>query len=154
MTVIVVPESDQPNPSPSEGTRKTVCAYLNERRLLTTEVFVVAPTYRLVEVRVEATATASADLAEVSQAIDKTLVDYFHPLNGGEDGNGWPFGATIFYSRVYQRVFTVPGIQSIERLVITLDGEAAPECANVPIGDGVLLYSIEHDVNVNYAFDS
>jgi predicted phage baseplate assembly protein len=154
VTVIVVPESDQPNPSPSEGTRKTVCAYLNERRLLTTEVFVVAPTYRLVEVRVEATATASADLAEVSQAIDKTLVDYFHPLNGGEDGNGWPFGATIFYSRVYQRVFTVPGIQSIERLVITLDGEAAPECANVPIGDGVLLYSIEHDVNVNYAFDS
>jgi predicted phage baseplate assembly protein len=153
VTVIVVPESDSSKPSPSEGTRKTVCAYLNERRLLTTEVFVVAPTYRLVEVRVEATATGSADLADVAQAIDKTLVDYFHPLRGGDNELGWPFGATIFYSRVYQRVFTVPGIQSIERLVITLDGEAAPECANVPIGDGVLLYSTEHDINVNYAFD-
>jgi predicted phage baseplate assembly protein len=152
VTVIVVPDSESPNPTPSEGTRKTVCAYLNQRRLLTTEVFVVAPSYRLVEVRVEATATGDADLAALSQGIEKALIDYFHPLRGGEQDAGWPFGATIFYSRVYQRVFTVPGLQSIEHLVITLDGEEAPKCANVPIGDGMLLYSIQHDIQVNYAF--
>ncbi len=154
VTVIVVPDSDVPNPTPSEGTRRTVCAYLNQRRLLTTEVFVIAPTYRLVEVRVEATAAGSADLAEVSEGIEETLLDYFHPLKGGEDNAGWPFGATIFYSRVYQRVFTVPGIQSIEHLVITLDGEEAPECANVPIDQGALLYSTQHEVDVNYEFSS
>jgi predicted phage baseplate assembly protein len=152
VTVIVVPDSEAPNPIPSEGTRRTVCAYLNQRRLLTTEVFVLAPTYRLVEVRVEATAAGNADLAEISQGIEQALINYFHPLKGGEDGAGWPFGATIFYSRVYQRVFTVPGIQSIERLVISLDGDEAPECANVPIGESALLYSTEHEVQVNYDF--
>jgi predicted phage baseplate assembly protein len=154
VTVIVVPDSEAPNPTPSEGTRRTVCAYLNQRRLLTTEVFVIAPTYRLVEVRVEATAAGNADLADLSQGIEKALLDYFHPLTGGEDGGGWPFGATILYSRVYQRVFTVPGVQSIERLVITLDGEEAAECANVPIGEGALLYSTQHEVEVNYEFSS
>jgi uncharacterized phage protein gp47/JayE len=154
VTVIVVPDSEAPNPTPSEGTRRTVCAYLNQRRLLTTEVFVIAPTYRLVEVRVEATAAGNADLAELSKGIEKALLDYFHPLKGGEDNAGWPFGATIFYSRVYQRVFTVPGVESIERLVIKLDGEAAAECANVPIGEGALLYSTQHEVQVNYEFSS
>lgn len=152
VTVIVVPDSESPNPTPSEGTRRTVCSYLNQRRLLTTEVFVLAPTYRQVRVRVEATAAGNADLAEISQGIEQALINYFHPLTGGEDKTGWPFGGTILYSRVYQRVFTVPGIQSIERLVISLDGDEAPECANVPIGESALLYSTEHDVQVNYDF--
>lgn len=154
VTVIVVPDSDAPNPTPSDGTRRTVCLYLNQRRLLTTEVFVIAPNYRLVEVRVEGTAAGNADLAELAQGIEKALLDYFHPLKGGEDNAGWPFGATIFYSRVYQRVFTVPGVQSIERLLISLDGEEALECANVPIGQSALLYSTQHEVQVNYEFSS
>jgi predicted phage baseplate assembly protein len=153
VTVIVVPDSEAANPTPSDGTRHTVCAYLNQRRLLTTEVFVISPTYRLVEVRVEATAAGNADLAELSHEIEKALIDYFHPLKGGENKAGWPFGETIFYSRVYQQVFTVPGVQSIERLVIKLDDEDQPECANVPIGEGALLYSTQHEVLVNYEFN-
>ena len=113
-----------PNPMPSEGTLRTVCAYLDQRRLLTTELYVIKPTYQQVEVQGEVIVNDNADLAEVNERIEKTLLDYFHPLKGGEDGLGWPFGGTIFYSRVYQRVFTVPGVQSIQRLVIVLDGEA------------------------------
>lgn len=154
ISVIVVPDSDAPNPIPSDGTLRAVCAYLDERRLLTTELYVLGPTYHPVRVRVEATVEDNADAAEVSDSIDKTLLDYFHPLRGGEDGQGWPFGGTIFYSRVYQRVFTVPGVQSIGRLVITVDGEAAPECRDVPIPEGSLVYSTEHDVQAGYGFEA
>lgn len=154
VTVIIVPEGDAPNPTPSEGTRRTVCAYLNQRRLLTTELYVVAPAYQLVRVSVEAVAADNADLAEVAREIEGTLLDYFHPLRGGELNTGWEFGGTIFYSRVYQRVFTVPGVQSIARLVITLDGEEQLECANIQIDAGALLYSIQHDVQANYTFSS
>jgi len=38
VSVIVVPDADVPNPTPSEGTLRTVCAYLDERRLITTEL--------------------------------------------------------------------------------------------------------------------
>ncbi len=148
VTLLVVPEGDAPNPIPSEGTLRTVCAYLNQRRLLTTELYVIGPTYRLVEVEVDLIAGDASDLGQVQQAVEEALLDFFHPLTGGEEGRGWPFGGNIFYSRVYNRVFTVPGVERIERLLIRLDGEEAPECRDVAIPPGELLYSTGHTVNV------
>ena len=43
VTVIVIPESPAPNPLPNEATLATVCQHLNLHRLLTAELFVVAP---------------------------------------------------------------------------------------------------------------
>lgn len=154
VTVVVVPDSDAPNPMPSEGTRRSVCAYLNQRRLLTTEIVVAPPTYQRVEVAVDLIAVDNADLAVVTREVEQALVKYFHPLDGGENNEGWPFGGTIYFSRVYQRVFTVNGVRSIERLVITLDDEEARECANVPIRESALLYSTGHDVRAHYTFNS
>ena len=149
VTVIVVPDGDAPNPMPSEGTLKSVCAYLNQARLLTTELYVVPPRYQKVKVTATVVAEDEADLAEVKRTIVTALTDYFHPLRGGEQGQGWPFGGDIFYSRVYGRA-SVPGVQRIERLLIALDGTSAPECSNLPVCDGVLLYSDGHDVTVTY----
>jgi predicted phage baseplate assembly protein len=149
VTVIVVPNSTAPNPTPSEGTLRSVCASLNKARLLTTELYVVPPTYQQVSVSATVTAEDTADLAQVKQAIDAALLAYFHPLTGGEDGTGWPFGGSIYYSRVYGKM-SVPGVQSIDQLVISLDGDAAPACTNIPICPGVLLYSTSHNVTVNY----
>jgi predicted phage baseplate assembly protein len=153
VSVVVVPDADGPRPMPSEGTLKSVCAYLDERRLLTTELYVVKPGYQEIVVRGDVVAANDADLAEVADAIDAQLTAYFHPLRGGEDGQGWPFGGRIYYSRVYQRVFAVPGVASIARLVVVLDGIEQPECADVPIAAHGLLYSGEHQVSVNYGFD-
>ena len=155
VTVIVVPEADDatPNPLPSEGTLKTVCAYLDIRRLLTTELYVVKPTYQHVAVRADIIVQDQADLAEVKPAVERAVRQYFHPLNGGEDGFGWPFGGTIYFSRVYQQVFTVPGVQSIARLTIIIDGTEAPDCQDVPIAEHALTYSTEHEINVHYRFD-
>jgi predicted phage baseplate assembly protein len=153
VTVIVVPDGDSPNPTPSEGTLRTVCVYLDQRRLLTTELYVIKPTYQRVKVRGDVVVDDNADLAEVKEGIEETLLAYFHPLKGGEDGQGWPFGGTIFYSRVYQRVFTVTGVRSVEQLVIVLDGNEAPECTDVVIQESALLYSTGHQVEVEYSFD-
>jgi predicted phage baseplate assembly protein len=153
VTVVIVPESDQPNPMPSDGLIRTVCAYLNQRRLITTELYVVKPTYQLIEVQADVVADNSADLAEVKQAIEDSLIAYFSPLTGGDDGQGWPFGGEIFFSRVYQRVLSVPGAQRITTLTFTLDGTAYPACTDAPIAAGALLYSTEHQISVSYAFE-
>jgi predicted phage baseplate assembly protein len=153
VSVIVVPDGTAPNPMPSEGTLRLVCACLDKARLITTELYILPPVYRRVKVTTDVVVDDRADLAEVKTSIQKALLGYFHPLTGGEDGQGWPFGGDIFYSRVYGRA-TVPGVQSIQRLVISLDGFEAPECTNVPLCDGELAYSVEHAVNVSYAFDS
>ena len=152
VTVIVVPDSDDPNPTPSNGLLRTVCAYLNVRRLLTTELFVVPPTYQLVKIHAELIASNSADLAEVTNAVQTALLNYFHPLRGGDDGQGWPFGGTIFFSRIYQQILQIPGVDRVEKVLIKLDKQDFPACTDVPIKPAALVYSTEHEVLVNYAF--
>lgn len=149
----LLPEGTNPKPMPSEGTLRLVCECLDRVRLVTTEVYVRPPVYRLVKVTTDIVVDDRADLAGVKTAIQQALYMYFHPLIGGEDGQGWPFGGDIFYSRVYGRA-SVIGVQSIERMLISLDGIEAPECTNVPLCAGELAYSVEHDVNVRYAFTS
>ena len=154
VTVIVVPDADPevPNPEPSDGMLRSVCAYLNLRRLFTTELFVIGPSYQLVRADVDLIALNSSDLAQVKQDVETSLTDFFHPLRGGVNGLGWPLGAPIFYSRVYQRVLSVPGVDRINALKISLDGVEQPECKDVPIRASSLLYSTGHDVKPEYSF--
>ena len=154
VTIIVVPDGDGPSPTPSEGTLRSVCAYLDQRRLLTTELYVVKPTYQRVQIRADIVARDDADLGEVQQQIEQSLVDYFHPLKGGEDGLGWPFGGTIYYSRVNQRCFTIPGVASVTNLMIELDGEEIPPCTDVIINKAGLLFATEHQIDVSYRLES
>ncbi|PWT82055.1 MAG: putative baseplate assembly protein [Acidobacteria bacterium] len=153
ITVIVVPDGDDPAPTPSEGTLRTVCAYLDQRRLLTTELYVIKPSYQRVEIQAEVIADDNADLANVKKEIEQTIKDYFHPLKGGDDGQGWPFGGTIFYSRVSQRIFAVSGVQSIKSLVIFLDAVEAPFCSDVTINEAGLLFSTDPQIEVHYSFE-
>ncbi|MFQ5812411.1 MAG: putative baseplate assembly protein [Anaerolineae bacterium] len=153
VTVIIVPEGDAPNPTPSEATLSVVCAHLNKHRLLTSEVHVVPPTYRKVRIEAAIVARPEADLAEVKRGIDERLIQYFHPLKGGENGTGWEFGRHIFYSEVYREVLQVPGVDRVQdnELYIWLDNERQPYCRDVPIEPGVLLYSEGHDIRAAYS---
>lgn len=150
VTVIVVPESKDPRPVPSEGTMQTVCAYLNRRRLLTTEVFVAPPRYK--QVRVEATvlARATADPAQVKSGIEGALTTYLHPLEGGADGQGWPLGGDVLYSEVFRIVLGVEGVQTVEDLRVVVDGERFGLCENAEIPDGFLVFSDGHEINVTF----
>ena len=111
------------------------------------------PTYQQAEIHCEVIVQDDADPAEVKEGIEGALLTYFHPLKGGEDGLGWPFGGTIFFSRVYQHVFTVTGVQSITRLLILLDGEETPACTDIPLQGNALLYSERHEIVTSFNFD-
>jgi predicted phage baseplate assembly protein len=150
VTVIVVPDNALDRPTPSQETLNAVCAYLNQRRLLTTEVYVVAPTYVSVQVEVTVVAGMTADAAQLKIAIEAALQTYFHPLRGGDDGLGWPFGGTIFFSKVYHRVLSIPGVERVETLAIRLDGDLTLPCTDVGIPRAALLYSLAHKATVNY----
>ena len=153
ITVIVVPDSDDPTPQPSEGTLRTVCAYLDQRRLLTTELYVIKPAYQRVEIEADIVVSDNADLAEIKKRVEQIIKDYFHPLKGGEDGLGWPFGGTIFYSRLSQRIFTVTGVESISTLTIFLDGVEAQFCSDVTINEAGLVFSTDPQIQVHYSFE-
>lgn len=152
VTVVVVPDGEGEAPAPSEETRKAVCQYLDRHRLLTTELFVVGPTYHRIEVEAELVVSPEADLAEVKQDVDASLRRYFHPLSGGENGTGWEFGRDVFVSRVTQLLLSVAGVERIRdnRLTVWLDDEAQPACQDVPLEDGALLENGDHRISVLY----
>jgi hypothetical protein len=117
-------------------------------------VHVVPPTYNRVRITVDAVAKPQADVATVTNAIRKELAAYLSPLTGGDSGNGWDFGGTIYYSKLYRRILDLPGVDRIENnaLVIEVDGHAGATCEDVPIGRYALVYTIasENKVNVSY----
>lgn len=151
VSVVIVPDTDDPAPQASDGLLRTVCAYLDARRLLATELFVLRPLYQLVQVNGDVVAADDADLAQLGVAIEQSLLDYFHPLKGGDKGDGWPFGGTIYYSKVYQRLLSIDGVDSITDLTIVLDGDEQAPCTDIPIQPHALLYSVQHAVIANYA---
>lgn len=88
------------------------------RRLLTTRSIVVGPTY--VPFRVSAMLRMKDDaLAEtVRREAVARLRRYFHPLCGGRDGKGWPFGRAVYLSEVYDILDRVPGVDAAENVVL------------------------------------
>lgn len=165
ISVVVVPQAADPTdpladaaPQPTEGLLRQVCAELDRRRLATTELYVVAPVYRRLEVSARLIVRAEFDLAQIQQESVTLLRRYFHPLIGGEDvtldqaGSGWPFGADVNHSRTVKRLLR-PGVVSVEDLRFTLDGELAPPCSNVAIPDGTLLSVAEEAVSVTVEYE-
>lgn len=152
VTVVVVPQSDAPNPTPGAATLATVCGNLSNHRLLTSEVYVVAPTYRLVLIEAQIVVNPNSDLSTVKTAVEQALTTFFDPLNGGNDGTGWPFGGTIFYSDLYRVILQVTGVLRLldNQLVVWLDNQRQTFCRDVPINSGELVYSLEHNISVSY----
>lgn len=165
VTVVVVPDVDDPAPTPSEGTLNAVCALLNERRLLTTELYVTGPRYATITVTADIIATDDADLAEVKDHLLDSLALYFDARHGGEDSNpdlapgdpdrsggGWPFGGDVFYSLLYRRLLT-RGVRRIQSLTIALDDNEYAECRDVQVPAGTLLISGDHQLDLRYEIE-
>jgi predicted phage baseplate assembly protein len=150
VSVVVVPFSKNVSPMPSDGTLRTVCEFLNSRRLLTTELYVLPPTYQKVKIVADVVAAPNFDTKQIKTDCEQALARYFHPLTGGDDGSGWPFGGKVLFSRVFQQIFAVKGVASINSVVINLDGQDQPICQDIEIAPRNLLYSNEHEVTVSY----
>jgi hypothetical protein len=144
VSVIVVPNVDSPAPMPSPGLLRTVCADLDQRRLITTELYVIPPTYTPVIITLQVLAEPDADTSAVEQGVESALTTYLDPLKGGSldpttPGTGWPFGGTIYFVNVLRVASQVAKVIRVANLMITLNGTQAPACTDVSIPTGALL---------------
>lgn len=116
INVVIVPQTEDAKPVPSEATKRLVCSYLDKRRLITTQVKVMGPPYHDIDVVMEVEARDDADLREVKNTIEERLTNYFHPLRGGEGDNGWPFGRDAYYSELLREIMVLPGVLRVGSL--------------------------------------
>ncbi len=98
---------------PSDDLLQELWRYFEERRLLTTRHHVVAPDY--VKISVAATLylddDASADT--VHERAIANLSKFFHPLTGGPECLGWPFGRDVHLSEIYALLDEAPGVDFV-----------------------------------------
>ncbi len=91
---------------PDAAAMADLCArvkqFLDQRRLLTTQLRVAAPNYHWVVVDVEVLAAPGADTALIRDLMLRSLYHFLHPLTGGFDETGWPFGQNLRKWEVYQ----------------------------------------------------
>jgi hypothetical protein len=153
VTVIVVPESTNPAPMPSSATLQLVANWLDAHRLITTELYVIGPTYRQVQIVGNVIAQPLANVGQVAQQLQQALLAYFNPLTGGAQGTGWDFGGTIYFSEVYRQILISPGVLRIAANAITIvvDGKPQPAGQDFPLNPNELVYSTSHTITVTYS---
>ena len=74
---------------------------LKDRRVLGTRIVVEVPHYSGCTVAARVRAQPNTRAQTVSGRAVDALYRYFHPLLGGPDGRGWPFGRTLHVGEVY-----------------------------------------------------
>jgi predicted phage baseplate assembly protein len=141
-------EALQPPPELLEDVR----AYLDDRRLLGTQLVVDGPAY--VGVSVEATILVQRhrNSDEVRAAVADQIRLYLDPLLGGPDGAGWPFGRDLYLSEMQSVVQSVPGVEYAQDVTLyqvdIQTGQSRAAGQKITVADDVLLLSYEHVVTV------
>ncbi len=142
-------ESLQPPPELLEEVRE----YLDERRLLGTQLVVDGPAY--VGVSVEATILVQRhrNADEVRANVASRIREYLDPLLGGPDGAGWPFGRDLYLSEMQSVVQAVPGVEYAQDVTLyqvdIQTGQSRAAGQKITVADDVLLLSYEHVVTVS-----
>lgn len=107
-----------PNLQPGSRLIGEVKEYLDHRRLLTTRVHVNGPRYVTVGVQLTLFLKPDAIESAVRQKAIEELLRFFHPLVGGQDKRGWPFGRSVYVSEVYELLDRAPGVDFVTRKVV------------------------------------
>ncbi|MCW5854106.1 MAG: hypothetical protein KIT87_28825, partial [Anaerolineae bacterium] len=89
---------------------------LNERRVLTTRLDIKAPDYIWVSVYVKAHPLPRADRTRVQERVKAALYTFLHPVYGGPDGRGWPFGQSLRVDTVYALLRSVEGVNYVSEV--------------------------------------
>jgi predicted phage baseplate assembly protein len=85
--------------------------HLDARRLLTTRLEIQQPAYIWVTVQTRIKTLPKAEPERVRYAVKAALYRFLHPVFGGPDGDGWPFGRVLTIDKVYALIQTVPGVE-------------------------------------------
>jgi hypothetical protein len=131
--LIVIPNSQDPRPQPSLEMRREVQTFvLAHAPADLYGVFVTGPTYLPVGVDVVLAPLDFGQAGPVATAVRQALEAFFHPLTGGPDATGWPFGRDVYLSDAAASLLRVQGVDYVSTLDLLLDGIVQSDVVSVP----------------------
>jgi predicted phage baseplate assembly protein len=137
VSVVVWPAEDlkHPNaPTPDRTLLRQVCSWLDARRLVTTELYVIPPTYRQIAVAVGVQAKPGYGIEAVRRWVELVIRQYLAPLPPyGPDGGGWPLGRAVHGPELEAAALQVEGVLYVECLRIAQWDESTNQWAEAGI---------------------
>jgi predicted phage baseplate assembly protein len=150
LVTVYVTAADQAEgpPVPTEATLAAVALYLTEKVAPAgVEVVAAPPRFHRISVRATLALTVGANTGEVVQRTLNTLDYYLHPLTGGEESTGWPFGGPIRHNALVRRLLqSVSGLRAVSSLNLIVDGLTLPACADYRTAAHGLLWPENHEI--------
>ena len=117
VSVVVFPSVDLTTPEaplPGLGLLRRVAGHLDARRLVTTELYVIPPTYVPVAVSIGLAVRAGYQVDAVRGWVDTILRQYLAPLPPfGPDGHGWPLGRVVRIAELEAVAVQVEGVEYV-----------------------------------------
>lgn len=146
--LVVPPEENGPRggpPTPDEQTLRAVAQHVS-RKLAPAGVEIVAgaPVYHSVRIEAQVRLSVWADQGAVITQLLEDIDGYLHPLKGGDEGTGWPFGGALRYDALVRRLLQDEEVLAVPRLTLIVDGRRVPSCQDREIGEHDLLWPEEH----------
>jgi predicted phage baseplate assembly protein len=137
---------------PPDEMLAAIAAYLDERRVVGARVVVEPPVYQGITIVARLRARPRTDPERLQAAALTALYRHFHPLIGGPDGTGWPFGRPIHVGEVYSVLQRLPGVEFVEDARLfgadPVTGVRGEQTQRIDIGPNTLVFSYEHQVLV------
>ncbi len=137
---------------PAEETLQRIARRLEDSRVIGTRVLVEPPVYRGVTVVAKLRPRASANPTRLQAEALDALFHYFHPIIGGPDRTGWPFGRPVHVGEVYSVLQGLRGTELVEDARLfgadPVTGQRGQAVQRLVIEPHALVYSYEHQVLV------
>lgn len=140
---------------PSPETLEKISRHLDERRTIGARVIVEPPAYQGITVVARIKARPRTSPQRLQEDALRALYSYFHPIIGGPDGDGWPFGRPIHAGEVYSVFQPLRGVEFVQDVRLfgadPTTGTRGKPVDRLDLDAHSLVFSFEHQVLVEEA---
>jgi len=148
VSVIVVPKGPEAMPQPSKALLRRIEEFLGRQALGAiadaTDIHALPPAYRPVAIAAKVRPEKPEDASLIERRVVQALNEFFHPLTGGEQNNGWPFGRSVYISEVFAVIERVPGVDH----VVEAKFVDQPASTSLDVDDNGLVASGIHQIAI------
>lgn len=132
--------------------RAAIREYLDLRRLVTAQLYVIDPEYIPIDVSATIVKTEEANAGALEDKVKKVIAEFLDPEYGGdakkavdyiegvslERGSGWSFGKDVYLSELYELMERISGVDHVEDIStpssnLTIEKNQLPLCGTVSI---------------------
>jgi predicted phage baseplate assembly protein len=140
---------------PNPDTLQKITDRLEESRVIGTRALIEPPVYRGITVVARLKPRPRVNATRLQAEALQALYEYFHPITGGPDGTGWPFGRPINVGEIYSVLQGIRGTEVVDDARLfgadPVTGQRGQQTQRLELEPHALVFSYEHQVMVEGA---